>query len=247
MARKIASREISPLELIRAHLKQIQEINPALNAVVELLEEPALEAARTAEKRVANGLPCGPLEGVPFSVKDSIDVAGAKTTAGTLGRRDAPAAASHATLVDRLCRAGGIPIAKTNLPDLLFSFETDNLVYGRTNNPYDLDRTPGGSSGGESALIAGCGSPLGLGSDAAGSVRLPAAFCGIAGIKPTSGRLPRTGHVPPAGGWIEALWQIGPMPISPRRPPDCSSLPLSRMYGLRSLRITDLRAAGRKW
>jgi amidase len=114
-------------------------------------------------------------------------------------------------LVTRLRRAGGIPIAKTNLPDLLFAFESDNLVFGRTNNPYDLSRTSGGSSGGEAALIAACGSPLGLGSDAAGSVRLPAAFCGIAGIKPTSGRLPRTGHFPPAGGWIESLWQIGPM------------------------------------
>ena len=134
-----------------------------------------------------------------------------KTTAGTLGRRSAPAAQANATLVDRLVQAGGIPIAKTNLPDLLFSFETDNLIYGRTNNPYDVTRTPGGSSGGEAALIAACGSPLGLGSDAAGSVRVPAAFCGIASIKPTSGRLPRTGHVPPAGGWIEALWQIGPM------------------------------------
>jgi amidase len=211
MGEKIASREISPLELIRAHLKQIRQINPMLNAVVDLLEEPALEAARAAEKQMADGMPCGPLHGVPFSVKDSIDVAGAKTTAGTLGRRNAPAALNNATLVDRLCRAGAIPIAKTNLPDLLFSFESDNLIYGRTNNPYDLDRTPGGSSGGESALIAACGSPLGLGSDAAGSVRLPAAFCGIAGIKPTSGRLRRTGHVPPVGGWIEALWQIGPM------------------------------------
>jgi amidase len=107
--------------------------------------------------------------------------------------------------------AGAIPIARTNLPDLLFAFESDNLIYGRTNNPYDLSRTSGGSSGGEAALIAACGSPFGLGSDAAGSVRLPAHFCGIAGIKPTSGRLPRTGHVPPAGGWIETLWQIGPM------------------------------------
>ena len=88
-------------------------------------------------------------------------------------------------------------------PDLLFAFESDNLVFGRTNNPYDLSRTSGGSSGGEAALIAACGSPLGLGSDAAGSVRLPAAFCGIAGIKPTSGRLPRTGHFPPAGGLFQ--------------------------------------------
>jgi amidase len=211
MAAMVASREISSVELINAHLKQIEEINPRLNAVVEPLGEQALAAAREADKQLASGAPCGPLHGVPFSVKDSIDVAGSKTTAGTVGRRNAPAASSDATLVNRLRQAGGIPIAKTNLPDLLFSFETDNLIYGRTNNPYDVNRTPGGSSGGESALIAAGGSPLGLGSDAAGSVRLPAAFCGIASIKPTSGRLPRTGHVPPAGGWVEAIWQIGPM------------------------------------
>src|SRR6185437_11097676 len=106
---------------------------------------------------------------------------------------------------------GAIPIARTNLPDILFAFESDNLIYGRTNNPHDLTRTSGGSSGGEAALIAACGSPFGLGSDAAGSVRLPAHYCGIAALKPTSGRLDRTGHVPPAGGWIETLWQIGPM------------------------------------
>jgi amidase len=103
------------------------------------------------------------------------------------------------------------PLARTNLPDLLFAFESANLVFGQTNNPYDLTRTCGGSSGGEAALLAACGSALGLGSDAVGSVPLPAAFSGVAGIKPTSGRLPRTGHFPPAGGWIETLWQIGPM------------------------------------
>lgn len=197
MAEMVRSRKISPQELMRAHIERIEQINPQLNAVVEMLKPVASQP--------------GPLHGVPFSVKDSIDVVGVKTTAGTLGRRAAPAATENATLVERLIQAGGIPVAKTNLPDLLFSFETDNLIYGRTNNPYDVNRTPGGSSGGEAALIAACGSPLGLGSDAAGSVRVPAAFCGIASIKPTSGRLPRTGHVPPAGGWIEALWQIGPM------------------------------------
>ena len=112
-------------------------------------------------------------------------------------------------------RPARIPIAHTNLPDLLFAFESDNLVFGPTNNPYDLTRTSGGSSGGEAALIASCGSPMGLGSDAAGRVRLPAAFCGIAGIKPTSGRLPRTGHFPPAGrldyetSGRSAPWRVG--------------------------------------
>jgi amidase len=138
-------------------------------------------------------------------------VEGTVCTAGTLGRKSAAPSIEDATVVARLRAAGAIPIARTNLPDLLFAFESDNLIRGRTNNPYDFSRTSGGSSGGEAALIAACGSPFGLGSDAAGSVRLPAHFCGIASIKPTSGRLPRTGHVPPAGGWIETLWQIGPL------------------------------------
>ena len=211
MARSIAVHQVSSVELVTAHLNQIQQINSQLNAVVELLSESAILEAKKADEALAAGAVCGPLHGVPFSIKDSIDVLGLKTTAGTLGRRNTPPAVADATLVHRLRGAGGIPLAKTNLPDLLFSFESDNLLYGRTNNPYDVTRTPGGSSGGESALIAAGGSPLGLGSDAAGSVRLPAAFCGIAGIKPTSGRLPRTGHVPPSGGWLEAVWQIGPM------------------------------------
>jgi amidase len=207
----IRSRELSSLELVRAHLNHISAVNPAINAVVEALSGSALDQARVADEALARGEPCGPLHGVPFSIKDSIEVAGTRCTAGALGRAAAPLSTVDATLVARLRQAGAIPIAKTNLPDLLFAFESDNLLFGRTNNPYDLSRTSGGSSGGEAALIAACGSPMGLGSDCAGSVRLPAAFCGIAGIKPTSGRLPRTGHFPPAGGWIEALWQIGPM------------------------------------
>ncbi|MDP9171094.1 MAG: amidase [Acidobacteriota bacterium] len=206
-ARLIRDRGISSVELIAAHLARIDDVNPALNAVVEVLRESALESARKSdlEKRGR------PLEGVPFSVKDSIEVEGTVCTAGTLGYRDNPPSRRDATLVARLRSAGAIPIARTNLPDLLFAFESDNLIYGRTNNPHDLSRSSGGSSGGEAALIAACGSPFGLGSDAAGSVRLPAHYCGIASIKPTSGRLPRTGHVPPAGGWIEMIWQIGPM------------------------------------
>ncbi len=211
MAEMVRSGRVSSVELVKAHLEQIERVNPRINAAVEVLSETALQAAELADQKLAAGGPCGPLHGVPFSVKDSIDVEGTKTTAGTLGRRDAGPALRDATLVARLRAAGGIPITKTNLPDLLFSFETDNLIYGATNNPYDLARTPGGSSGGEAALLASCGSPLGLGSDALGSVRVPAAFCGVVSLKPTSGRLPRTGHVPPAGGWIEALWQIGPM------------------------------------
>jgi amidase len=211
LAKAIREQKICCVELVTEHIARIQQLNPLINAVIELLADSALRDARDADARLAARQLCGPLHGVPISIKDSIDVQGTKCTAGTLGRKNAPAAQQDATLVHRLRTAGAIPIAKTNLPDLLFAYESDNFICGRTNNPYNLERTAGGSSGGEAALIAACGSPLGLGSDAAGSVRIPAAFCGIASIKPTSGRLPRTGHVPPAGGWIEALWQIGPM------------------------------------
>ncbi len=211
MAELVRRREVSSNELVAAHLRQIERVQGRVNAAVAVLAEEAVASAREADARMMRGEPLGPLHGVPFSVKDSIDVRGWRTTAGTVGLRDAPAASADATVVARLRAAGGIPIAKTNLPDLLFAYESDNLIFGRSNNPYDPERTPGGSSGGEAALIAAGGSALGLGSDAAGSVRVPAAFCGIASIKPTSGRLPRTGHVPAAGGWIEALWQIGPM------------------------------------
>jgi amidase len=210
-ARLIRKGEITSEELVRAHLDRIAEINPSLNAAVEVLEGPALAASREADGRYAKRAPLSPLDGVPFSVKDSIEVAGTVCTAGTLGYKNAPPSVRDATLVARLRAAGAIPLARTNLPDLLFAFESDNLIHGRTNNPYDLSRTPGGSSGGEAALIAACGSPFGLGSDCLGSVRVPAHFCGITALKPTSGRLPRTGHVPPAGSWFECLWQIGPM------------------------------------
>ena len=210
-ARLVRQRSISSVELVQAHLERIATVNPRIHAVIEVFAAQALAAARDADRALARPADAGPLCGVPFSIKDSIELAGAVCTAGTLGRRDAPPSSVDATLVARLRQAGAIPIARTNLPDLLFAFESDNLLFGATCNPYDAARTSGGSSGGEAALIASCGSPVGLGSDAAGSVRLPAAFCGIAAIKPTSGRLPRTGHFPPAGGWIEALWQIGPM------------------------------------
>ena len=198
-------------ELVDSCLARIEEVDPALNCVVEVLADSARRAAAESDARRAAGKLLSPIDGIPFSIKDSIEVAGTVCTAGTIGFRHAPPSKRDATLVARLRAAGAIPLARTNLPDLLFAFETDNLIHGRTNNPYDLTRTCGGSSGGEAALIAAGGSPLGLGSDAAGSVRLPAHFCGIAALKPTSGRLARTGHVPPAGGWIEALWQIGPM------------------------------------
>jgi len=207
----LRQRALSSVELVQAHLDRIATVNPRIHAVIEVFADRSLAAAHAADRSLAQGTPIGPLCGVPFSIKDSLEIAGAVCTAGTVGRRLALPSTRDATLVARLRQAGAIPIARTNLPDLLFAFESDNLLYGATCNPYDPTRTSGGSSGGEAALISSGGSPFGLGSDAAGSVRLPAAFCGIAAIKPTSGRLPRTGHFPPAGGWIQALWQIGPM------------------------------------
>ncbi len=220
-ARLIRNGGVSATELVEAHLRRIEKVNPCLNAVAEVLQETALQSAARVDRERAQGKTLPVLAGVPFSIKDSIEVEGTVCTAGTLGRKWAAPSIQDATVVARLRAAGAIPIARTNLPDLLFAFESDNLIRGRTNNPYDFSLTSGGSSGGEAALIAACGSPFGLGSDCAGSVRLPAHFCGIASIKPTSGRLPRTGHVPPAGGWIETLWQIGPMA---RRVEDLSSM-----------------------
>jgi len=210
-AELIRDGEVSSAELINAHLARIDEVNPAINAAIGILRESALREAAAVDRRRAAGDPLRPLEGVPFSVKDSIEVEGTVCSAGTIGLQHAPRSTRDATLVARLRDAGAIPIARTNLPDLLFAFESDNLIFGRTNNPHDHSRTSGGSSGGEAALIAACGSPFGLGSDAAGSVRLPAHYCGISSLKPTSGRLARTGHIPPAGGWLEMVWQIGPM------------------------------------
>src|ERR1035441_7732301 len=167
-ARLVRQRAISSVELVQAHLARIATVNPRIHAVIEVFAAPALAAADAADRAVAQGVPAGPLCGVPFSIKDSIELAGAVCTAGTVGRRAAPPATRDAALVARLRQAGAIPIARTNLPDLLFAFESDNLLFGATCNPYDATRTSGGSSGGEAALIASGGSPFGPGRDAAG-------------------------------------------------------------------------------
>jgi amidase len=203
-------RDVTSVELITAHLEQIQRINPVLNAVVQLRADAALAEAHAADKALDAGEPTGVLCGVPFSVKDSLETAGMITTSGTEGRAHF-IPNQDATIVARVKQAGGILLAKTNCPELVLPFETDNLVYGRTNNPWDVTRTPGGSTGGEGALIAAGGSSLGLTVDAAASIRLPAHFCGIAGIKPTTGRVPRTGHFPRIGGATAALSAAGPM------------------------------------
>jgi amidase len=210
MAEQIRSKKISPVELVDAHLAQIEKLNPKLNAFVQIDAERARLAARDAEGAVMQGKKIGPLHGVPLSIKSSISVAGmhwesgSRLRAGLVSERDAP-------LVTRLKNAGAILLGVTNTPELLMAWETDNLLHGRTNSPWDLERTPGGSSGGEAAAIAAGMSAGGVGSDGGGSIRVPAHFSGICGLKPTPGRIPATGHFPESAGPFALIGVVGPM------------------------------------
>ncbi|WP_165233694.1 amidase [Aquisphaera insulae] len=211
LAEMIRAREISPVEVVRAHLDRIEAINPKVNAIVAVASD-AIEAAKAAEAAVLAGDELGPLHGVPFTAKDSIDTAGVMTQRGSpIFRGRVPEA--DATSVARLKAAGAILLAKTNLPEFSYWIESDNLLTGRSNNPWALDRTPGGSSGGESAAIAAGMSPLGLGTDLAISVRGPAAQTGIVSLKATHGRVPMTGIWPRAP---RRFWHVGPMARSIR-------------------------------
>jgi aspartyl-tRNA(Asn)/glutamyl-tRNA(Gln) amidotransferase subunit A len=207
LAALIRTRQLSSREVVQAHLDRIGDVNPKINAIVTLMGDAALKSADAADKAVASGAELGPLHGVPFTIKDALDSAGVVTQrgsrlfAGNIPNRDA-------TAVARFKAAGGIALAKTNIPEFSAWTETDNLVTGRTNNPWNLERTPGGSSGGESAAIAAGMSPIGIGSDVAISVRGPAAFTGIAAIKATHGRIPYTGHYPTV---TSHWWHVGPM------------------------------------
>ena len=210
MAEAIRDGRTSSVDLVQACLTRIGEVNPALNAVVQLGAEEALSAAAAADAQLAGGGEVGPLHGVPMTIKDSLDTAGMISTGGTKGREGFVPEAD-ATVVARLRDAGAILLGKTNTPEFTLSFETDNLVYGRTSNPWDTAMTSGGSSGGAAAIVAAGGAPFDIGSDYGGSVRLPAHFCGVCGIKPTSGRVPRTGHIYPFGGVQDSFQQIGPL------------------------------------
>ena len=210
MARLVASREISPLELVEAHLRQIEEYQPKLNAFATVDWEGARRQAQAAEVAVQRRDSLGPLHGVPVSIKSSIAVAGLPWEAGTRLRQGI-IAKTDAVLVARLRRAGAIILGKTNLPEMLMAYESDNPLYGRTNNPWDLSRTAGGSSGGESAAVAACCSAAGVGSDSGGSIRIPAHFTGICGLKGTPGRIPGTGHYPDCLGPFSLLGAVGPM------------------------------------
>jgi len=209
LARTIRSGEVTSTEVVDAYLQRIEDVNPKLNAVVQLVSDEARAQAREADSSFKQGKIKGPLHGVPMTIKDNLETIGVICTGGTKGRASF-VPTQDATIVARLRGAGAILLGKTNLPELGLAYETDNLVYGRTNNPYNLSHTPGGSSGGEAAIIAVGGSPFGMGNDMGGSIRLPAHCCGIAGIKPTQGRVPRTGVWPVS--WLSHLIsQNGPM------------------------------------
>ena len=203
LAHLIATGAVSSREVVTACLGRIAAVNPTINAVVQLRATAALAEADLADRAVARGEARGPLHGVPFTVKDWIDAAGLPCAAGQLEHRDR-VPARDATAVARLRAAGGILLGKTNVA-------VENPVYGRTNNPYNPLYSPAGSSSGEAAIVAAGGSPLGLGSDSGGSIRQPAHCCGVAGLKPTSGRVPLTGHFPFICPMSDPRTVIGPL------------------------------------
>ncbi len=214
MAEQVRRKQVSPVELVDAHLAKIERLNPRLNAFVHVdaarvrREAKAAEAAVTSRK--APGDTLSPLHGVPISIKSSLEVAGLRCESGTRLRAGF-VATEDAPLVARLKQAGAIVLGVTNTPEFLMAWETDNLLYGRTNSPWDLERTPGGSSGGEAAAVAAGMSAGGVGSDGGGSIRVPAHFSGICGLKPTPGRIPATGHYPASSGPFALIGVVGPM------------------------------------
>lgn len=231
LAEAIRTRRASSVEVVEAHLRRIEAVNPSINAVVIVLGEQALEAAEAADRAVADGGNVPPFHGVPFTIKDNIDVAGTPTTqglkamTGAYPSRDAP-------IVERMKAAGAIPIGRTNLPSGALRWHCESELWGATINPWDRTRTPGASSAGEAAAIATGMSPLGLGSDGLGSLRHPAQCCGIAALKPTLGRIPHASTIEP---------EYAPI-----------SMQLTSVVGPLARRVADLRAvfefvAGPTW
>jgi Asp-tRNA(Asn)/Glu-tRNA(Gln) amidotransferase A subunit family amidase len=210
MAEQVRQKKVSPVELVDAHFVRIAAENPRLNAFIVIDEERARRDGRKLEAEAVAGKVRGPLHGVPVSIKSSIDTEAMRCESGTR-LRAGHVAAHDAVLVSRLRAAGAIVLGVTNTPELLMAWETDNLLYGRTNSPWDLARTPGGSSGGEAAAIASGCSAGGVGSDGGGSIRVPAHFSGICGLKPTPGRIPATGHFPESAGPFAMIGVVGPM------------------------------------
>jgi amidase len=206
----LAAGELSACELTQHYVERLEDANRRLNALAAFDPDAVLSAADEADRARAQG-DRRPLLGLPVTVKDSLEVAGLPATGGSLARADY-VPDRDATVVRRLREAGAIVLAKTNLPEYSSSYETDNLVYGRTVHPLDPERTPGGSSGGEAALAAADASPLGLGTDGGGSVRAPAHYCGVFGLRPTIGRVPVTGNWPAtrASGYMD-MYCVGPL------------------------------------
>ena len=246
LAEAIRTKRLTSKEVVEAHLARIAEVNPKLNAVVQLTAEAARRDAAQADAALTRGTILGPLHGVPVTIKDTLETEGVVCTGGTLGRAQFVPKAD-ATAVARLRAAGAVVLGKTNVPELAGALETDNLVYGRTSNPYDLGRTPGGSSGGEAAIVAACGSPLGLGTDAGGSIRVPAHYCGLAALKPTAGRIPRTGQFPRPLGPRQSVFHVS---LIARRVDDLAlALPIVagpdfRDYTVVDMPVRDHRAVG---
>ncbi len=250
LAQLIRSRTVSPVEVVEVHLRRIERVNSSLNAIVTLADN-AVAQARAAEADLTSGQEVGPLHGVPLTVKDTIDTEGLRTTSGSRLRANR-IPDRDATAVSRLKAAGALILGKTNTPEMAIAYETDNPLFGRTNNPHARSRTPGGSSGGEAAAIAARLSPAGIGSDLSGSIRVPAHFCGIVGLKPTTGRVPMDGHTPSATGLLSLGACIGPMARTvadldllfkviadppPSGPSDRASSLAEGMAALRGLRV----------
>ena len=213
LAKAVANKRISAVELVQGYLDRIAAVNPSINAVVATCPERALKEAKLADAALASGQALGPLHGVPFTIKDSLDTEGVVSTAGTMGHAGR-IPDKDATVVARLRAAGAILIGKSNTPEFTLGGGgkgTYNLVYGQTRNPYNTEHSPSGSSGGAGAIVAAYGSAFDIGSDFGGSIRGPAHANGICGIKPTTGRVPRTGHWPGYGGAFDAYQQLGPL------------------------------------
>jgi fatty acid amide hydrolase 2 len=210
IARRIRTGEISPTQAVQAHIDRIERVNPVINAVVAQRFDNALAEAREAERALVFGRELPPLHGVPFTVKEPIALAGSPWTSGSIHRKGT-LADEDASAVARIRAAGAIPLGVTNTSEMAMWFESYNVLYGRTSNPYDPTRIPGGSSGGEGAVIGAGGSPFGVGADIGGSIRMPAFFCGVYGHKPTGGLVPLTGHHPVPHGVVGRYCTVGPL------------------------------------
>jgi amidase len=211
LAAAIRAGGVSATEVLEAHLAQIATHNPVLNAVVTIDAEQAHKRAREADEALARGEIWGPLHGVPFTLKDAHATAGMRTTTGFPSLDHVPH--EDSTVTARLKAAGGILLGKTNVAMMLADYQTNNPIFGRTNNPWNIERTPGGSSGGTAAALAAGMTPFDIGTDLSASIRIPAHFCGVCGLKPTEQRVPLTGLIPglPAPRSVRIMSCLGPM------------------------------------